>query len=186
MKNEVLLVDEQDKPIKMMDKLKAHQSGELHRAFSIFIFNSKNQLLLQKRADTKYHAAGLWTNSCCSHPISESSILAEASERLEFEMGIKQNDLNLGFSFIYQASFENGLKEHEFDHVIYGFTDDLPRINEDEVSEYRYVYFEDLIDEIEKNPEKFTPWFLLCYERIFSIAVLREDEQKENLNNIEP
>ena len=172
----VLLVDDTDRPIKLMDKMEAHVKGELRRAFSIFIFNSKNQFLLQKRAESKYHAGGLWTNTCCSHPLTENELVEEAKFRLNEEMGMEIAELKKGFSFTYKTEFNNGLIENEFDHVLYGFTDDLPKLNPDEAQDFRYLYFEDLHAEVEANPKAFTPWFLLCYQRIFNIAVLENND----------
>ncbi len=134
----VVLVDENDKPVGTEEKLKAHQDGKLHRAFSVFIFNSQKQLLLQRRALSKYHSAGLWTNTCCSHPRPEESVLASAHRRLQEEMGF-DCELKEIFNFKYKADFDNGLVEHEFDHVIIGYHDQNPISNPNEVDSYKWI-----------------------------------------------
>ena len=139
-KEEVILVDENDIAIGSMEKLEAHQKGILHRAFSVFIFNSNNELLLQRRALTKYHSSGLWTNTCCSHPQPNEDTLAAANRRLKEEMGM-QTSLTHKTSFIYKTNFDNGLTEHEFDHVFIGHTDTNPTINPEEVDSYKWISF---------------------------------------------
>lgn len=161
----VILVDEQDNAIGTMEKQQAHVEGVLHRAFSIFIFNSEKKLLLQKRASTKYHCAGLWTNTCCSHPRENETVLEAANRRLQEEMGMSC-DLNSIFSFVYKAEFENGLTEHEFDHVFFGQSDETPSLNLEEVEDFRYVGMEELQAEIKERPESFTPWFLIALDRV--------------------
>lgn len=163
----VILVDADDQPIGEMEKLVAHQKGALHRAFSVFIFsNDENpRLLLQQRAKQKYHAGGLWTNTCCSHPSPEECLEQAAANRLQFEMGISA-DLHPVGSFLYRAEFENGLVEHEFDHVFIGFMDRDQRIpfNKDEVSDYQWIDLEALEEWYADHPELFTPWFKQAYE----------------------
>lgn len=161
----VVLVDEQDNAIGTMEKQQAHVEGVLHRAFSIFIFNSENKLLLQQRASSKYHCGGLWTNTCCSHPREKENILDAANRRLHEEMGM-QCELKPIFSFVYKAEFENGLTEHEFDHVFFGQSNQVPELNLEEVEGYRYIGLEDLQVEIKEDPQKFTPWFLIALERV--------------------
>lgn len=161
----VVLVDEQDNAIGTMEKQQAHVEGVLHRAFSIFIFNSENKLLLQKRASSKYHCGGLWTNTCCSHPREKENILDAANRRLHEEMGM-QCELKPIFSFVYKAEFENGLTEHEFDHVFFGQSNQVPELNLEEVEGYRYIGLEDLQVEIKEDPQKFTPWFLIALDRV--------------------
>lgn len=168
----VILVDELDNAIGKMEKQQAHKEGALHRAFSIFIFNSEKKLLLQKRAIDKYHCGGLWTNTCCSHPREDETILDAANRRLQEEMGLKCV-LKKEFSFVYKAALENGLTEHEFDHVLLGETDDQPTINEDEVSEFRFVQLNDLQIEISKSPEIFTPWFLLALDKVLELKTIQ-------------
>ncbi len=161
----VVLVDEQDNAIGTMEKQQAHVEGVLHRAFSIFIFNSEKKLLLQKRASSKYHCGGLWTNTCCSHPRENETVLDAANRRLEEEMGMSCN-LQSIFSFVYKAEFENGLTEHEFDHVFFGESNSTPTINLEEVEDFRYVGMEELQIEINENPAHFTPWFLIALDRV--------------------
>lgn len=161
MKELVVLVNEKDEAIGTMEKMEAHQKGLLHRAFSIFIFNSKQELLLQKRASGKYHSGGLWTNTCCSHPRPHEPLILAAERRLKEEMGL-QCDLNKAFSFVYKVSFDGGLTEYELDHVLTGITDDEPVLNVSEASEWRYISISDLEKELENNPEDFTFWFRLC------------------------
>lgn len=160
-----MLVDEQDNAIGTMEKQQAHVEGVLHRAFSIFIFNSEKKLLLQKRASSKYHCGGLWTNTCCSHPREKETILDAANRRLREEMGM-QCELKPIFSFVYKAEFENGLTEHEFDHVFFGQSNQTPELNLEEVEGYRYIGLEDLQVEIKEDPQKFTPWFLIALDRV--------------------
>jgi isopentenyl-diphosphate delta-isomerase len=163
----VVLVDEQDNPIGKMEKQQAHIEGLLHRAFSIFIFNSEKKLLLQKRASSKYHCGGLWTNSCCSHPRENENIQDAANRRLAEEMGM-QCSLKPIFTFMYRAEFDNGLIEHEFDHVFFGESDQNPKINPEEVETYRYIAMEDLQQEVKEFPQNFTPWFIIALERVLA------------------
>ena len=165
MEEQVILVDTKDNPIGKMNKLEAHQKGLLHRAISIFIFNSNGEMLLQKRALHKYHTPGLWSNSACSHPRANEFTKQAAERRLIEEMGISC-DLYFSFSFLYKASFENGLIENELDHVFIGFSDDKPMFNPSEVCDYRYIYSEQLLKEIEDTPEQFTPWFKICLNEV--------------------
>jgi isopentenyl-diphosphate delta-isomerase len=163
--NDVILVNERDKAIGTMDKMKAHELGVLHRAFSIFLFNDNGELLLQKRNDSKYHSGGLWTNTCCSHP-KPSDILKEgALKRLNEEMGIAA-DIKFVFSFIYKAEFDNGLIENEFDHVFLGSFNGIPNINSDEVSDWKYMSLQSIKNEIELSPELFTEWFKIALPKL--------------------
>ena len=163
----VVLVDEQDNPIGKMEKQQAHIEGLLHRAFSIFIFNSEKKLLLQKRASSKYHCGGLWTNSCCSHPRENENIQDAANRRLAEEMGM-QCSLKPIFTFMYRAEFDNGLIEHEFDHVFFGESDQNPKINPEEVETYRYIAMENLQQEVKEFPQNFTPWFIIALDRVLA------------------
>lgn len=163
----VVLVDEQDNPIGKMEKQQAHIEGLLHRAFSIFIFNSEKKLLLQKRASSKYHCGGLWTNSCCSHPRENENIQDAANRRLAEEMGM-QCSLKPIFTFMYRAEFDNGLIEHEFDHVFFGESDQNPKINPEEVETYRYIAMEDLQQEVKEFPQNFTPWLIIALDRVLA------------------
>jgi len=165
MEEQVILVDTFDLPQGKMEKIEAHEKGLLHRAFSIFIFNSKNELLLQQRAKDKYHSSGLWTNTCCSHPRWGESNLDAAKRRLQEEMGM-ECDLRYGFNFIYKSEFEDGLIEHELDHVFFGTSDELPKINKTEVESFRYMSLEDLQNEIKNNPKNYTTWLKICLDRV--------------------
>jgi isopentenyl-diphosphate delta-isomerase len=168
----VVLVDEQDNPIGKMEKQQAHLEGLLHRAFSIFIFNSEKKLLLQKRASSKYHCGGLWTNTCCSHPRENEIVQDAAHRRLQEEMGM-QCELTPIFSFVYKANFENGLTEHEFDHVFFGESNQIPSINIEEVQDYRFVGIDELQIEIKESPQNFTPWFLIALDRVNEFNALQ-------------
>lgn len=165
-KNHVILVDEQDHPLSSMEKMEAHKKGVLHRAFSVFIFNDKGELLLQKRASTKYHSAGLWTNTCCSHPYPGEETLAAANRRLKEEMGMDTLLIHKT-SFVYKTEFDNGLTEHEFDHVFIGNYNENPVLNEEEAEDYKWVTLENIKKDIKICPENFTSWFKIALERIF-------------------
>ncbi len=164
---QVILVDHNDTPTGVEEKLKAHESALLHRAFSVFVFNCKGELMLQRRALQKYHSPGLWTNTCCSHPRPGEITIAAAHRRLKEEMGF-DCELEWKFSFIYRALFDNGLTEHEFDHVFFGTYDQYPVINTEEVAEWKWVNWEYLLSEIEKNPQEYTVWFRIALKRIIS------------------
>jgi len=160
----VILVDSKDNPIGQMEKIEAHEKALLHRAFSIFIFNSNNEILMQQRAFGKYHSAGLWTNTCCSHPFPYEDTLAAANRRLQEEMGM-QADLKYLFKFQYKAPFDNNLTEHEIDHVFIGYSDTIPKINSDEVNEFKYMTTNDITKDIKINPNNYTEWFKIIFER---------------------
>ena len=155
---QVILVNEQDEAIGQAPKLQAHQDGLLHRAFSIFIFDSDHRWLLQKRADSKYHSPGLWSNACCSHPEPGSDLMSDASFRLEHEMGFTAMLCPLT-EFLYRVEFDNGLIEHEYDHILVGHSDGPVLPNPDEVSEIRWVDNQSLLAELAETPEAFTYWF---------------------------
>ena len=161
----VILVDLDDQEIGKMEKMQAHVEAKLHRAFSVFIFNSKGELLLQQRAFTKYHTPGLWTNTCCSHPRHGETTAEAAHRRMVEEMGF-DCDFEEVFSFHYKAKFSNELTEHEIDHVFVGFSDQAPVINPEEVAEYRYANMETLAKEIKDMPENFTIWFRIAFDRV--------------------
>jgi len=161
----VILVDDQDNEIGVLDKLSIHQQGLLHRAFSVFIFNSKNELLIQQRADIKYHSPGLWTNTCCSHPKPYEKTIEGCNRRLMEEMGMAC-ELEFSFSFKYKCMFSNGLTEHEFDHVYLGINDELPILNRLEVKDWKYITLSDLEKEIELHPENFTEWLKICFIKL--------------------
>ncbi len=160
----VILVDSKDKEIGIESKLDAHKEGKLHRAFSVFIFNLKGELLLQKRAQDKYHSSGLWSNTCCSHPI-EKNIKKEAERRLKEEMGFSCK-LEEKFSLMYKAKMKNNLIENEYDHVFFGYYDKEPNPNPEEVSEYKWVSLDKLKKEVEKKPEIFTPWLRIILDEL--------------------
>lgn len=168
----VILVDEQDNAIGKMEKHQAHVEGKLHRAFSIFIFNSERKILLQKRASSKYHCGGLWTNACCSHPRENEDTHQAAIRRLDEEMGMRC-ELKQIFSFVYRTEFTNGLTEHEFDHVFIGESDQTPSINSEEVEDYRFIGTEELQLEIIASPQIFTPWFLIALDRVLHFKALQ-------------
>lgn len=161
---QVQLVDRQDRPIGAMEKLLAHEKGELHRALSVLILNSKNEILLQRRALGKYHSPGLWTNTCCSHPYPGEDALEAAKRRLKEEMGMNAN-LEFVFKFLYKCDFDNGLIEHELDHVFVGKTDDTPHINTDEAMAFSWMSIQDLEASMEKNPDEYTFWFKLIIQQ---------------------
>ena len=163
----VILVDKNDNQVGLMPKLEAHEKGVLHRAFSIFIFNSKYELLLQKRASSKYHSGGLWTNTCCSHPREGEDILDAANRRLDEEMGIKTS-LRKVYDFIYKAELDNQLTEHEFDHVFYGVYDNDPILNKDEAEDFKWVDMETLNNDIIKNEDNYTVWFKIAFEYFYN------------------
>jgi len=154
----VIIVDNQDNQIGISDKISVHVKGILHRAFSIMIYNNKNQILLQQRAFNKYHSSGLWTNACCSHPNSEIDFEKQVRKRLQEEIGIDCN-LKWCFSFIYKETFENGLTENEFDHVFYGQFEGNPIINENEVADFKWIDTTELISDMKINPNKYSVWF---------------------------
>jgi isopentenyl-diphosphate Delta-isomerase len=161
----VILVDESDNELGLMEKMEAHEKAVLHRAFSIFIFNSKNQMLLQQRALSKYHSPGLWTNTCCSHPRQEETLEQATSRRLMEEMGMKCN-ITKAFDFVYKADVGQGLTEHELDHVFVGYSDELPDINRDEVESWKYMFLEDVKKDMTKHPEQYTVWFRIAFEQL--------------------
>lgn len=162
---EVILVNENDEQIGTVEKMEAHRQGLLHRAFSIFIFNSKGELLLQRRASGKYHSGGLWTNTCCSHPLPGETVLTAANRRLLEEMGFAAT-LSPAFNFTYNATFANGLIEHEYDHVFTGTYDGKITIDESEVSDYCFKTMTDIEASIKTHPQKYTEWFKLALPQI--------------------
>lgn len=165
MEEQVILVDTEDTAIGVMGKLAAHQEGFLHRAFSIFIFNSNGELLMQQRALEKYHSAGKWTNTCCSHPRPNELTLTAAKRRLQEEMGM-DCELTYGFNFLYRASFDNNLIEHELDHVFFGVSDEVPMINPTEVASFKYVKLAALNEDIIENADDYTVWLKLCFNKV--------------------
>ena len=162
---DVILVDEHDNPLGTMGKMEVHEKAILHRAFSVFIFNDKGEMLLQKRADNKYHSAGLWTNTCCSHPRPGEDTSDAAQKRLQEEMGFN-TPLTKAFTFLYKASFDNGLTEHEYDHVFTGIYSGLIQPDPNEVSEYCYRPLREIKNSIESHPGHFTEWFKIALPKL--------------------
>ena len=167
----VILVDSEDQQIGFMEKVEVHQKGLLHRAFSVFVFNSKNELLLQKRALGKYHSENLWTNTCCSHPSPGESILDAASRRLQEEMNYSCELWNT-FSFIYRVNLDHGMIEHELDHVVIGKCDKNPELNPYEASDYKWMSLPAIQKEMGDHPNSYTSWFKIILK-----------DQIEQLNN---
>ncbi len=165
-KEYVILVDEHDNDIGVMEKMEAHQLGLLHRAFSVFIFNDKGELLLQQRAISKYHSGGLWTNTCCSHPRPHETIKDAANRRLFEEMGMSC-DLSIKTSFIYKAELDHGLTEHELDYVLLGSYDKDPVINPDEADGFKWATIEFIKLDMKARPEAYTEWFKIAISKIF-------------------
>lgn len=168
---QVILVDEQDQPIGLMEKQAAHIGPHLHRAFSVFIFNTKGELLMQQRALTKYHSPGLWTNTCCSHPRDGETLEEATSRRLMEEMGMTC-EMHEVYTFIYKAPVGQGLTEHEFDHVWIGQSDDAPNINREEVESWKYMSLNELSEDIQNHPERYTEWFKITFEEMSRHAEL--------------
>ncbi len=158
MKDLVILVDENDNEIGYLDKLEAHQKGMLHRAFSVLVFNSAGDLLLQKRAAGKYHSAGLWTNTCCSHPKPNELMVDAVQRRLKEEMGIKC-EANFAYKFLYRTTLDHNLTEHELDYVFIATCDDNPVINSNEVADWKFISLADIRKDIARNAESYTFWF---------------------------
>ena len=166
MEEQVILVNEKDEPIGLMGKMEAHEKGLLHRAFSVFVFNSKQEVLLQQRAACKYHSPNLWTNTCCSHPRAGETNQQAGERRLQEEMGL-QVPLREVFSFIYKAPFDNGLTEHEYDHVLVGYSDAQPQINPEEVASWKWLSLEAIKEDILQAPEQYTAWFKIIFEKFY-------------------
>jgi len=161
----VILVDEIDNPIGVMEKMEAHRKACLHRAVSVFIMNSKGDWILQRRAFSKYHSNGLWTNTCCSHPYPNESSLAAANRRLTEEMGIDCS-LKEIFSFLYMEPLDNELTEYELDHIFVGISDDFPKLNIEEVAEWKAISFSELHTDVITNPDTYSVWFRKLYKRV--------------------
>jgi isopentenyl-diphosphate delta-isomerase len=162
----VILVNEKDEKIGLMPKQEAHEKGVLHRAFSVFIFNDNNELMLQQRAFHKYHSPGLWTNTCCSHQRDGESSLEAGKRRLFEEMGFAAT-LKETTTFIYKAPFENGLTEHELDHILVGNYNEAPQINPDEVAAWKWMNLEAVKKDIEHKPEIYTEWFKIIFDKFY-------------------
>lgn len=164
--NQVLLVDEQDRFLGVMDKIEAHEKALLHRAFSVFILNDKGEIMMQQRALHKYHSPGLWTNTCCSHQQEGETNVQAAERRLKEEMGFSTR-LEEVFSFIYKAPFDNGLTEHEFDHVLIGYYNQTPKINLNEVADWKWMSIQEILKELEAQPHRYTEWFKIIFDRFY-------------------
>jgi len=163
----VILVNEKDEQIGLMNKQEAHEKAMLHRAFSVFIFNENNELMLQQRALHKYHSPGLWTNTCCSHQRDKESTLEAGIRRLQEEMGFT-TDLKESTSFIYKAPFENGLTEHEFDHILIGNYSNNPLINKEEVASWKWMSLEKVKSDVKVNPDEYTAWFKIIFDKFYN------------------
>lgn len=166
MEENVILVDELDNQLGLMPKMQAHEKAVLHRAFSVFIFNDKGELMLQQRAAHKYHSPLLWTNTCCSHQRDGESNIEAGKRRLIEEMGFKTN-LKEIFSFVYKAQFDNGLTEHELDHVMIGNFNGVPKINPDEVASFKWMTLEAVKKDIELQPNIYTAWFKIIFKESY-------------------
>ena len=162
----VILVNERDEPIGLMPKMEAHEKAVLHRAFSVFVLNSKNEIMLQQRAHHKYHSPLLWTNTCCSHQREGETNIQAGSRRLFEEMGF-QTELKELFHFIYKAPFDNGLTEHELDHVMIGYYNEAPIINTEEVEAWKWMPIEAVKIDIQNNPDLYTIWFKIIFDQFY-------------------
>lgn len=160
---QVVLVNDHDEETGVMEKMEAHRTGSLHRAFSVLLFNSHGEMLLQKRAQTKYHSSGLWTNTCCSHPRPGEALEEAARRKLRQEMGIEANP-RFAFKFQYKAPLDNQLIEHEIDHVFIGQFDGEPVLNEHEAEDWKFVDLHSLKQQVHTDPQQFTPWFRLILD----------------------
>ena len=162
----VILVNQKDEQIGLMPKLEAHEKAVLHRAFSVFILNSKNEIMLQQRAHHKYHSPLLWTNTCCSHQREGETNIQAGSRRLFEEMGFETGLKEL-FHFIYKAPFDNGLTEHELDHVMIGYYEDEPKLNSEEVENWKWMCIEHVRSDMQLHPEIYTVWFKIIFDEFY-------------------
>ena len=175
----VILVNEFDEQIGLMPKMEAHEKALLHRAFSVFVFNDKNELMLQQRALGKYHSPGLWTNTCCSHQREGESNLQAGTRRLQEEMGFV-TQLEEKTSFIYKAPFDNGLTEHELDHIMVGYYQDQPIINKDEVESWKWMSLEDVKADIQNQPELYTAWFKIIFDKFYQFINISDESNSQS------
>ncbi|HPD66238.1 MAG TPA: isopentenyl-diphosphate Delta-isomerase [Bacteroidia bacterium] len=173
MRDKVVLVDKNDREVGIMDKMEAHRKGILHRAFSVFIFNESNELLLQQRALSKYHSPGLWTNTCCSHPQAGEDVRFSAKSRLVEEMGFSC-EIEKQFEFIYHAGVGDGLIEHELDHVFTGYYNHDPKPEPSEVADFKWIEINQLLKDVSEKPEKFTVWFRIILEQYIRFLNLKK------------
>jgi len=167
LEEKVILVNEKDEQIGLMEKIEAHEKALLHRAFSVFVINDNNEIMLQQRAHGKYHSPGLWTNTCCSHQREGETNIQAGKRRLMEEMGF-QTDLQELFSFIYIAPFDNGLTEHELDHVMVGKFNDKPNLNPDEAADWKWMTASDIKNDIASHPEIYTEWFKIIFDEYYN------------------
>ena len=165
MEAKVILVDENDNQIGVEEKQKVHVEGKMHRAFSVYIFNSKGELLIQRRAKNKYHSGGLWANTCCSHPRPDEDTEEAAHRRLQEEMGFDA-ELKEEMKFKYKVKFDNGLTENEYLYVFTGKADITPVPNPEEIEEWRWISIEELKNDIKENPDKYAYWFKITIEKL--------------------
>lgn len=163
--NAVILVNERDEWLGLADKMQAHKTGLLHRAFSVFVLNDKNEMLIQRRAEDKYHSPGLWSNACCSHPRAGESTMAAAHRRMQEELGIECVIEEI-FTYRYKADVGNGLIENEYDHIYIGTSNSVPTLNPEEVSDYQYISIDKLSEWMQAEPESFTAWFRLLLPQL--------------------
>ncbi len=163
---QVILVNEKDEPIVLMNKMEAHEKAVLHRAFSVFILNDSNEVMLQQRAHHKYHSPLLWTNTCCSHQRAGETNIEAGKRRLYEEMGFNA-ELKELFHFIYKAPFDNGLTEHELDHVMIGYSNEVPSINPEEVESWKWMKIEDIKEDMIQNPALYTIWFKIIFDEFY-------------------
>jgi isopentenyl-diphosphate delta-isomerase len=163
---QVILVNEKDEPIGLMNKMEAHEKAVLHRAFSVFVLNDKNEVMLQQRAHHKYHSPLLWTNTCCSHQRAGETNIEAGKRRLYEEMGFNA-ELKELFHFIYKAPFDNGLTEHELDHVMIGYSNEVPSINPEEVESWKWMKIEDIKEDMIQNPALYTVWFKIIFDEFY-------------------
>ena len=168
---QVILVDERDRQVGLMPKMEAHEKALLHRAFSVFVFNDKKELMLQRRALSKYHSPGLWTNTCCSHQRPEETNVGAGMRRLEEEMGFT-TPLTESISFIYKAPFDNGLTEHEYDYILLGEYDGAPNPNPDEVAAWKWMQMDDLRQDMRARPNTYTEWFKIIFDKFQEHIIL--------------
>jgi len=175
MEEKVILVNQNDEPIGLMPKMEAHEKAVLHRAFSVFVMNDKGEIMLQQRAGHKYHSPWLWTNTCCSHQRDGETNLEAGKRRLMEEMGF-ETDLKEVFSFIYKAPFDNGLTEHELDHVMVGRYNGVPKINPEEVADWKWMLPLEIKEGIAQHPEQYTEWFKIIFERFYDYLIKEIEE----------
>lgn len=167
MQEKVILVNMQDEVQGYMDKMEAHEKGLLHRAFSVFLFNEKGEMLLQQRAMSKYHSGGLWSNTCCSHPRKDETVEKAAHRRLMEEMGLKA-DLEHKFHFIYKSNLDKGLIEHELDYVLFGGITATPKPNPKEVHAWKFMHPDDIQADMSAHPDRYTSWFRICFDQVIA------------------